>query len=113
MTRNRTWKNVPGILTIEYAEYSDIPDFLKTYAPFTEPPLVEIHFLSSGSYSPARMGRYPEDSWPSESEEERELDNVFIDGHKVERELARKLFDHYQKEVDVAHVDTVDTDDCW
>jgi hypothetical protein len=64
-----------------------------------------IHFLSSGTYTPARWGQRVDDSEAPHHEDERTLDYADVDGVQLPQDLAQKLFDLYAEEIDSATVE--------
>lgn len=77
---------------------------------------ITVHFLSTGYYDPGQTYGPPESCYPPEGEDERTLDRIEIDGRELPQELAEKLFEFLQDEVDAVEMDppedTCFDDDC-
>ncbi len=119
MSKTKTWKYVPGCISVEL----DIDDTGKVFdlssergyeseefallKPYIGPEGSEVvvNFLSSGFYEP--MSRYGGPDTLGNPEylfDERTLDNVSVDGKEIPKELAQKIFDLYFSQVEEAEL---------
>lgn len=69
-----------------------------------------IHFLSSGYYDPGVTWGPMEGSYPPEGEDERVLDRIEIDGIELPKEIAEKIFEKYQEQVDAVEMEVPEPD---
>jgi len=78
------WTNHPGVLYLE----------------------MEVNFLSSGYYDAGQTCGPPESCYPPEGEDERTLDTIKIGDKELPKELAEKLFEFLQADVDAVEMET-------
>ena len=97
MSRNGSWKNVPGSFTTVDTE-------------------IEIHFESTGFHEDARLYGPPENCSPEEHEDERTLVSATLTfwsatgEHtiKLTKEQQQQIFDAHEKEIDNTEMDDLD-----
>ena len=129
------WKNVPGNLTLEVVKedgYWDIgkgeeipkvlADAISVLFPDQTEFQVEINFLSTGYYAPAKLYGPPEKCYPEEGDDERVLDDIVVSpahensmtgynekmGKKIPQPAADTIFDLYMDDITEVELESQD-----
>jgi hypothetical protein len=123
-----TWRDIPGslILLIDFDEdqrswYADgfmlddrtILDGLKAAGlKELEVNELEIEFVSSGYSDPGKISGPPDRCYPPESEDERELKYVYLNGVRLtDPALCKAIWNHWFEDVQKVKIDTDTTED--
>lgn len=117
----RSWKNLEGTFAVEIQllanletgghhvqdidGFRELPADLVSYFVGTNDLELVITFLSSGYYDPGIYSGPMDGSYPAEGDDERVLDSVVIGDRELPKDLAEKIFDLYQEEIDAVEIE--------